>query len=85
MTETDPDLTTQVHDLAVQQARIVEAINAFSDHMEWFREETDKLVKAAGPLLSMAGPMIGQFMSGQVPTPPTELANPDRVKADFDG
>lgn len=50
-----------------QIERLTEAIKAYQLYMQWFKTEADRLVKSAGPVLSMAAPMLAQFASGQFP------------------
>jgi uncharacterized protein HemX len=64
------ELSDRVEALRRQQEAMVGVVNQYSEHMTWFKAETDKLVKAAGPMLAMAGPMLAQLAAGQVPTLP---------------
>lgn len=68
--------------------RQTELLRAQYAHMEWFRDETTKLMRAAGPMLSMMAPMLGQLMSGGslpqalgVPTDPNPLPPTPAVTA----
>lgn len=80
-------LENRVGELTASVDKLYGAVKAHNEYMEWVRSEMDKLLKSAGPVLSMAAPMFQQMMSGNLPVPPTQPAEqtPAAISGGFDG
>lgn len=81
-------LEGQVQALTASVDKLYGAVKAHNEYMEWVRSEMDKLLKSAGPVLSMAAPMFQQMMSGNLAMPtPTQPAEqtPAAISGGFDG
>lgn len=57
------ELCDRVEALERTVSKLYDVNVQFRDHMAWFRNETDKLMQAAGPLLQLAGPLVGGMLS----------------------